>query len=104
MAKYPTRLGNIITEFEEYSTRKYEADGVFYWSRVWWKLPKEVRESLDDMQAMVDGALYVAALLYAMALLCLLYAIVDEFLAPDLIRTAVERQVRSVIVVPSTPE
>jgi hypothetical protein len=86
VAKYPTRLGNIITEYEEYPTRKYEADGVFYWSRVWWKMPKEVRDSLDDMQAMVDGALYLSALLYLIAPLCILYAIIDTYLAPDLIR------------------
>jgi hypothetical protein len=87
-ARYPTRLGNLITEFEEYPTRKYDADGVFYWPRIWWKLPKEVREALDDMQAMVDGAVYVSALLYLVAPLCVVYALVDAWLDPGFIRVA----------------
>src|SRR5262249_25448562 len=92
VARYPTRLGNIITEYEEYATRKYDADGVFYWSRVWWKMPKEVREALDDSQAMVDGALYVAALLYVPPFICLAYAAIDRTLAPGLIRAATAGQ------------
>ena len=87
-AAFPTLLGNIITEFEEYPTRKYDADGVFYWPRVWWKLPKEVREALDDTQAMVDGSLYVAAILYALGPLCLFYAVASRAFTPPLIRNA----------------
>jgi len=87
-ARFPTLLGNIITEFEEYPTRKYDADGVFYWPRVWWKLPKEVREALDDTQAMVDGALYVSAILYALAPLCLVYALASRAFTPPLVRNA----------------
>jgi hypothetical protein len=55
---YPTELGNILTGYETYATQKYDLDGVFFWERLLIAAPKEMREVLDDRQALCDGALY----------------------------------------------
>jgi len=31
IARYPTRLGNLLTAYEEYPLRVYGMDSVFYW-------------------------------------------------------------------------
>lgn len=74
-AVYPTRLGNILTEYETYSDRKYDMDGVFYWPRIWIILDKDTRSELDEQQSVVDGAVYIAFVLYLAGVLSLLYAL-----------------------------
>jgi hypothetical protein len=74
-ALYPTRLGNVIAEYERYPTLKYGADGVFYWHRIWLDLDKDLRNELDERQALVDGTVYVICVLLAGCLICLAYAI-----------------------------
>jgi hypothetical protein len=72
-ARYPTRLGNLITAFETYPEVKYGVDGVFYWPRLWVKLDKDLRAEIDQTQALADSAIYVAFAFLAAALLCLVY-------------------------------
>src|SRR5258706_14345512 len=50
VAKYPSRLGNLLTAFELYSKRTYGIDSIFYWSRIWLKIDKDTREEIDGSQ------------------------------------------------------
>ena len=34
-AEWPTRLGNAIAAFEQYSDNRYGLDAIFYWPRIW---------------------------------------------------------------------
>jgi hypothetical protein len=72
-APYPTRLGNLLTSFETYSTVKYGLDGVFYWPRLWLAIDKDLREELDSAQAVVDGAIYCSFVASLSVPLCLAY-------------------------------
>jgi hypothetical protein len=63
-APYPTRLGNLITAYEEYPNRIYGLDVAFYWPRLWIVLPADVREELDAMQALADSTVYMSFVLY----------------------------------------
>lgn len=75
--RFPTRIGNLINEYEEYPDKKYGMDGVFYWYRVWLVVPKELREELDQQQAMADSALYMSFVLYVAGILCAAYAVIE---------------------------
>jgi len=59
-AASPTRLGNIVEAFETYSNSVYGIDAIFYWPRLWIMLDKDLRNTLDESQAVADGALYVS--------------------------------------------
>ncbi len=72
-ARYPTRLGNLLTAFEEYPQRKYGLDGVFFWHRLWVAIDKDLREELDNAQAIVDGALYLTMSLIVVAMMSFAY-------------------------------
>jgi hypothetical protein len=71
---HPTRLGNIIESYETYPEVKYGLDSVFYWYRLWVVLDKDLREEIDSSQAVVDSTVYISFVLYASALLMILYA------------------------------
>lgn len=81
-AACPTRFGNLVMASESYPDRKYGIDGVFGWYRLWVVIDKDLRAEVDDQQAVVDSALYVAFCAGLGALLCLAYAAVGK-LAPD---------------------
>jgi hypothetical protein len=74
VARYPTRLGNLLASFETYPNVKYGLDGVFHWSRLWVTIDKDLREELDSAQAIVDGAIYACAAFAFAALTFLAYA------------------------------
>jgi hypothetical protein len=76
--EYPTRFGNLIESFENYPLVKYGLDSVFYWSRFWVSLDKDLREELDNAQAVVDSALYVTFALYTAAFLGIGYALGEQ--------------------------
>jgi hypothetical protein len=59
-AKFPTRLGNLIDGSETYSDYFWKIDSIFYWPRLWTVLDKDLKSSLDEQQAIADGALYVS--------------------------------------------
>ena len=71
---FPTRIGNLIAAYEMYSKRRYGMDSVFYWYRIWLKLDKEIREEIDNQQALADSTIYVIAALNICAFLCTVYA------------------------------
>lgn len=54
----PTRLGNLIYSYEQYSLVKYGMDSIFYWPRLWVAIDKDLREEIDNRQSMADGLLY----------------------------------------------
>jgi hypothetical protein len=74
----PTRLGNLIKAYEEYPHRVYRMDAVFYWPRLWLRLPKDTREELDSQQAVVDSTVYTSFALFCNAFLWLVYAILSS--------------------------
>lgn len=84
-ALYPTRLGNILAEHETYPTRKYGLDGVFYWYRIWIGLPKDLRDEIDELQALVDGTLYISFCFIAGAVLLTTYTLADLILGVAII-------------------
>lgn len=73
-AQYPTRLGNLITSFEEYSLHRYGLNAVFLWPRLWIKLEKDLREEIDGQQAIADSCIYTSAALYYTGLAFLAYS------------------------------
>jgi hypothetical protein len=77
VARYPTRLGNLIASYEEYSRRAYGMDSAFYWPRLWLLLEKDLRDELDSHQAFADSAVYSAAALFASGLLASFYAFAE---------------------------
>ena len=68
-AKYPSRLGNLITSYETYPDTRYGMDAIFYWYRIWPHLEKDLREELDTKQATADGAIYASFALFASSVL-----------------------------------
>ncbi|HEX6911147.1 MAG TPA: hypothetical protein VF142_12165 [Longimicrobium sp.] len=74
-AAMPTRLGNLIIAYETYPERRYGADAIFYWYRIWLMLDKDLREELDARQAVADSGLYACAALLASAVLWIAYAL-----------------------------
>ena len=71
---FPTRIGNLIAAYEMYPKRSYGMDSIFYWYRIWLTLDKEVREEIDNQQALADSTIYVIAALNICGLLCIIYA------------------------------
>lgn len=73
-AWFPTRLGNLLSSYEEYPQRVYGMDAVFYWYRLWLKLDKDQREEIDHQQAIVDSSIYVTAALCCVGILSISYS------------------------------
>lgn len=78
VAAYPTRLGNLLRAYETYPNRVYKLDPIFYWYRLWLVLDKDLREELDQAQALADSALYVSAAFALSVPVVLLYAVVSS--------------------------
>ncbi len=76
-AQLPTRLGNLIYSYEEYPYRAYGMDPVFYWYRIWLKMDNELRQEIDDPQALTDSALYSVAALSLLGCLYFAYALYE---------------------------
>ncbi len=84
---WPTRIGNIIAEFEQYPRIKYGLDAVFFWPRIWLAIDKEIREEIDNQQAHADGLLYLS-LAFAIAVpIMIIYALID-LVAPNALPTS----------------
>ena len=73
----PTRIGNLIAAYESYPKRTYGMDSVFYWYRIWLTLDKDLREEIDNQQALADSTIYVIAALNVCGLLCIIYALLQ---------------------------
>ncbi|MFN2498659.1 MAG: hypothetical protein ABR557_06185, partial [Pyrinomonadaceae bacterium] len=72
----PSRLGNLLTAFEEYSYTRYGEDSIFYWPRIWLKIDKDTREEIDNSQALADSTLYASFALLLSGGFWLLYSFV----------------------------
>ena len=81
---YPSRLGNTIAAFEQYSKSRYGIEATFYWPRIWVNLSKDLREELDGQQAMADSAVYMAFASAVCAILWIVYAALTLFIEPRL--------------------
>jgi hypothetical protein len=75
MALQSTRLGNLLTSYEQYPSLIYGLDAPFYWPRLWMNLDKDLREELDAMQALADSTVYTSFALYASALINFIYCL-----------------------------
>lgn len=74
----PSRLGNLIKAFETHPDRIYGMDAAFYWYRIWIILDKELREELDNRQAVADSAIYTSCAFYVNAFLWMIYAFLSS--------------------------
>lgn len=65
--KYPTRFGNVLCEYEEYSLNRYGIDMMVFWNHLIQVLPKETKEELKLNSAIADLCVYscFTSLLYA---------------------------------------
>jgi hypothetical protein len=76
-ARFPTRLGNLITAYETYARVKFGLDAIFYWPRLWALLDKDLRDEIDSQQAVADSAVYVSFSLWITAIILIGYAIAN---------------------------
>lgn len=72
---YPTRIGNLIIAYENYPLRVYGMDSIFYWYRIWLAIDENLRESIDNQQAIADSSLYTTVALYISSLCMVIYFI-----------------------------
>jgi uncharacterized protein YegP (UPF0339 family) len=70
---YPSRLGNLLSAFESYSSRIYGLNSIFYWWRIWLTLDKDTREEIDNSQALADSSTYACLSLFFCSLLMSIY-------------------------------
>ncbi len=76
-ATRPTRLGNLISAYEDYPLRVYGMDSYFYWYRIWVTLNtlnNEMQEQIDSQQAIADSTIYSSFALFCVGLLYAIYA------------------------------
>lgn len=64
VSRFPTRLGNILEAYENTPERLYGTPSVFYWWRIWLTLDKDLREEIDNRQAIVDSTVYTSFAFY----------------------------------------
>jgi len=55
----PTRLGNIINEYESYPKVQYGMNFNVFWSRLWQIISKDSRDDLDFRAAKADFLIYI---------------------------------------------
>jgi hypothetical protein len=70
-ATRPTRLGNILAEYEDYPLNRYGMDAVFYWTRLWLVIDKDQKEGIGKSWATADGLLNLSAVSFLAGLLWL---------------------------------
>jgi hypothetical protein len=77
-AQWPTRLGNILHAYEEYSERMYGLDSAFFWPRLWLVLDEKTRAEIDDRQALVDSAVYLCFSFALSAIIFTTYVLIES--------------------------
>ncbi|HVG33586.1 MAG TPA: hypothetical protein VM911_10915 [Pyrinomonadaceae bacterium] len=75
VVQFPTRLGNVLAAYENYSLRVYGVDSIFYWWRIWLKVDKDTREEIDNSQAIADSTVYTSFALFFTGAIWLIHAI-----------------------------
>ncbi|HEX6648714.1 MAG TPA: hypothetical protein VF075_04225 [Pyrinomonadaceae bacterium] len=77
-ARFPTRLGNLIDSYESYPSKRYGVNAIFHWYRIWLTLDKDLREELDNRQALADSSVYASIALLISGLLWLVYWLLSK--------------------------
>ena len=77
-ALYPTRLGNLLASYEQYSFRLYGLYPSSFW-RIWIKIDKDMRNEFDEQQAMADSGVYLSFCFLLISVLFLLYGLISYF-------------------------
>jgi hypothetical protein len=72
--EYPTRLGNLLRSYEQYSYRYYGMSSVFYWYRIWLVLDKDTRDEIDNQQTLADSAVFASFGFWLCGVLSIAYA------------------------------
>ncbi|MCI5122446.1 MAG: hypothetical protein D3908_14900 [Candidatus Electrothrix sp. AUS4] len=75
---YPTRLGNLLSAYEDYPLRSYGMDSFFYWYRIWLAIDEDLREHIDTQQALADSSVYMTVALFFTALILTAYALIQQ--------------------------
>ena len=75
--EHPTRLGNLIISYERYPQTRYGVDATFFWYRMWLSLSKDMKEELDNQQAIADSAVYGSFACAFSGLLWIIYCVLD---------------------------
>jgi len=63
MGRYPsrpTRLGNVMAEYESYSKKQYGMNMSMFWHQLWLIVPNDVRDFLDLKAAISDFLIYTS--------------------------------------------
>lgn len=76
VATMPTRIGNLLSSFEEYPLRVYGMDSIFYWYRIWVVIDDDLREHIDNQQAIIDSTVYTSASLVIIAIISIFYFLI----------------------------
>jgi len=71
----PTRLGNVIRSFENYTNLQYQIEAVTMWPRLVAKIDKDYAASIDDAKTSFDFMLNCSALSTVLAFLLLLVSL-----------------------------
>jgi hypothetical protein len=79
IACFPTRMGNLIAAYEDYPNSRYGLDAIFFWSRIWVKLDKDLREDIDSSQALADSTLYTSFASSLLGVIFLVYTLLKMF-------------------------
>ncbi len=69
IAAYPTLMGNLLKQAEDYPLKRYGMDPEFFWFRLKFLIPKEKFSVLENTKAQVDFLVYTSFLfvIYAIA-------------------------------------
>ncbi|MGD1081969.1 MAG: hypothetical protein ABR881_26930 [Candidatus Sulfotelmatobacter sp.] len=78
-AKMPTILGNLLYQYEHYPEERYGMDAVFYWTRIWMVMDKDVKKEIDDQWSVADGFLSLSLVSFAGGLLWTLVGLLSWF-------------------------
>jgi len=72
----PTRLGNVIRSFEDYSYRQYGMESITLWPRLIAKIDKDYAGAIDDSKTSFDFMLNSSLLSAALALMILVVGLI----------------------------
>lgn len=71
----PTRLGNILRAAETYAYRRYEADTILLWPRLYHEMPREFVDDVEDFRATLEFLLVIS-------LWCATFGLASVIIAP----------------------
>ncbi len=81
-AASPTRLGNILTGYEQYPLTRYGMSSIFFFPRIWLEMEKEKKEEIDSGWSIADGFLSLSATAIVGGMLWLITAVLDSLDIP----------------------